>query len=132
MSKKLKVLVIDDDEIHIFIVQKLIEKTKKEVELIAKTNGLAAINYLQQVIAEGTGLPDIVLVDINMPVLDGWEFLIRYQALPINDRPAIYILSSSVHYADVERAALFTEVRGFIYKPISVDYLCELLDEVVS
>ncbi len=130
MDFKINLLVIDDDDINIFIIKKIVEKTGFAVNMVAKTNGQLAIEYLQEIAQNPEILPHLILVDINMPVLNGWEFIETYEKLHINRAIDMYMLSSSVYENDIEKAKTYQAVKGFISKPLSIDRLVELFKEV--
>lgn len=127
---KINLLVIDDDDINIFIIKKIIEKTGYNVDMVSKSNGRLAIDYLADIAQNEELFPQLILIDINMPILNGWEFLEAYQKLSINKRVDMYMLSSSVYENDIERSRTFTAIKGFISKPLSIDKLSELLKSV--
>lgn len=127
MTSKIKLLVIDDDDINIFIIKKIVEKTGYNVEMVSKTNGQLAIDYLNTSISANGTLPHLILIDINMPVLNGWEFLEAYDRLNITQKVDMYMLSSSVYENDIEKAKTYKTVKGFISKPLSIERLTELL-----
>jgi len=130
-NSKINMLVIDDDDINIFIIKKVIEKTGYEVDMISKSNGQLAIDYLSNIINNAEIFPHIILVDINMPILNGWEFLEAYEKLNIQERKVyLYMLSSSVYEYDIEKAKSFKSVNGFISKPLTIERLKELLQLV--
>nr|WP_084406904.1 response regulator [Pedobacter panaciterrae] len=127
-NSRINMLVIDDDDINIFIIKKVIEKTGYEVDMISKSNGQLAVDYLTSITNNVEIFPHIILVDINMPVLNGWEFLEAYEKLNILQRKVdLYMLSSSVYEYDIEKAKSFKSVNGFISKPLTIDRLKELL-----
>jgi len=125
MDNKINLLVIDDDDINIFIIKKIVEKTGYNVNMVSKANGLLAIEYLKETLG-GALFPQLVLIDINMPVLNGWEFLDAYEELHVTQRVDMYMLSSSVYENDIEKAKTFAKVKGFISKPLSIERLIEL------
>jgi len=127
-NSKINMLVIDDDDINIFIIKKVIEKTGYEVDMISKSNGQLAVDYLSNIAHNVEIFPHIILVDINMPVLNGWEFLEAYEKLDIlKSNVHLYMLSSSVYEYDIEKAKTFKSVNGFISKPLTIERLKELL-----
>lgn len=126
-SPKIKLLVIDDDDINIFIISKIVEKTGYDVEICAKHNGQLAIDYIKELVANNQPLPHLVLIDINMPILNGWEFIEAFEALDLALTNDMYMLSSSVYENDIEKAKSYKSVKGFISKPLSIDRLKELL-----
>lgn len=129
-SSKINLLVIDDDDINIFIISKIVEKTGYDVEICAKHNGQLAIDYIKELISENNPLPQLVLIDINMPILNGWEFIEAYEALNLAVDNDMYMLSSSVYENDIEKAKSYKSVKGFISKPLSIDRLKELLEAI--
>ncbi|RZK49643.1 MAG: response regulator [Pedobacter sp.] len=127
-EKKLQLLVIDDDDINIFIIRKIVEKTGVPIEMVSRNNGQQAIDYLKDAIASQLDLPQLVLIDINMPVMNGWEFIEAYQDLNIEQPVNMYILSSSVYENDIEKTKTYPLVKGFISKPLSMERLNELIN----
>ena len=128
MNAKINLLVIDDDDINIFIIKKIVEKTGYEAKMVAKTNGQLAIDYLKELIETQQVFPDLILIDINMPVLNGWEFLEAYDKLGLEKEVDMYMLSSSVYENDIEKAKTYKTVKGFISKPLSIERLIELFE----
>lgn len=124
-NQKINLLVIDDDDINIFIIKKIVEKTGYNVDMVAKGNGQLAVDYLQSTLNQ-PNFPELILIDINMPILNGWEFLEAYDELDISSRVDLYMLSSSVYENDIEKAKTYSKVRGFISKPLSMERLIEL------
>ncbi len=130
MDFKINLLVIDDDDINIFIIKKIVEKTGFSVNMVAKTNGQLAIDYITEIAEDAEQFPHLMLVDINMPVLNGWEFIEAYEKLNIRKAVDMYMLSSSVYENDIEKAKTYKVVKGFISKPLSIDRLIELFRAV--
>ena len=118
------VFVVDDDKIHHFIIKKLLESNNINIEPVFFENGLDAINDLKGKINNGGILPDLILLDINMPVLDGWQFLEEFMDLKIKPTQdiLIHIISSSDNRIDIEKAASFKELIGnYFVKPMTSD-----------
>lgn len=129
-SSQINLLVIDDDDINIFIISKIVEKTGYNVQICAKHNGQLAIDYIKELLAANQPLPHLVLIDINMPILNGWEFIEAFEALDLKVDNDMYLLSSSVYENDIEKAKSYKSVKGFISKPLSIDRLKELLEAI--
>jgi len=127
LDHKLNLLVIDDDDINIFIIKKIVEKTGFDIDMVARNNGQQAIDYINETIAQNNPLPQLVLIDINMPVMNGWEFIEAYEMLNIEQKVDMYILSSSVYENDIEKTKSYKAVKGFISKPLSMERLTELV-----
>lgn len=127
LDNKINLLVIDDDDINIFIIRKIVEKTGFDIDMVARGNGQQAIEYLQQLLTQELPLPHLILIDINMPIMNGWEFIEAYQELGIKQDVDLYILSSSVYENDIEKTKSYASVKGFISKPLSMQRLSELI-----
>lgn len=130
MDFKINLLVIDDDDINIFIIKKIVEKTGFSVNMVAKTNGQLAIDYLQEIGESSDQFPHLILIDINMPVLNGWEFIEAYEIMNLTRSVNLYMLSSSVYENDIEKAKTYKVVQGFISKPLSIERLVELFNDI--
>ena len=124
---KINLLIIDDDDINIFIIRKIVEKTGFKVSMASKSNGQLAADYLAEIADNDELFPHLVLIDINMPILNGWEFLEAYEQLNIDRKVDMYMLSSSVYENDIEKAKTYKAIKGFISKPLSIERLSELL-----
>ena len=131
MSKSVSILLVDDDEINNFISIKLIKKALDNTEIMACLNGRFAIEELSEIQRKDPSkLPDYILLDINMPIMNGWEFLDEYKRLNIDPqgKSKIYIISSSVFSNDINKARSYPLVKDFVSKPLNVDKIKELFD----
>lgn len=120
-----KVFIIDDDPIHQRIAQIMIEKHNLFDEQKSFTEAALAIEFLKEHAAEPTALPDVILLDLNMPVFDGWDFLENYGPLEqtLAKHIHVYIVTSSVDEKDKAKAKSYSCVKGFISKPLSPDII---------
>ncbi|WP_233268721.1 response regulator [Mucilaginibacter lacusdianchii] len=128
-AKPLSILLVDDDEINNFISVKLIKKAIAHTEINSCLDGSYAINQLLEIQQDNPeNLPDYILLDINMPIMNGWEFLDEYKRLGIDPlgKSKIYIISSSVFSNDINKAKSYTLVKDFVSKPLNVDRIKEL------
>lgn len=130
LGNKINLLVIDDDDINIFIIKKIVEKADLNINMVSKGNGQQAIDYIKDSIANPEQFPNLMLIDINMPIMNGWEFIEAYQMLNIQQSVDMYILSSSVYENDIEKTKSYTSVKGFISKPLSIERLKELVNGI--
>jgi len=129
-SRSVSVLLVDDDEINNFISIKLIKKALLNTEIIACLNGKFAIDTLVDIQKKDPAkLPDYILLDINMPIMNGWEFLDEFKRLNLDPsgKCKIFIISSSVFSNDINKARSYPLVKDFISKPLNVDKIVELL-----
>lgn len=130
--KKINLLIIDDDELNLFIISRTIEKTGYEVELVSKNDGQEALEFLVELMDNDKPLPDLIFVDIHMPVMNGWEFLEHYGHINRKNNIPVYMLSSSVYDMDRARAKTFDTLKDFISKPIYVAQLAKIFENVLS
>ena len=129
MKQIKKITLIDDDDIFVFLTKKTIELTKL-VELIQVfENGLDALNFLKENKYNIDSLPEIILLDLSMPIMNGWQFLDEYIKLNpyIGKKITIYICSSSISHDDITRAKAINAVSDYIIKPINKGKLIELI-----
>ena len=120
-----KVFIIDDDSIHQRIAQIMIEKHRLFDEYKSYTEAEQALNFLRANQNDPAALPDVILLDLNMPVVDGWDFLEEFQtfAHDLLKQIRIFIVTSSVDEKDKLRAQEYATVKGFISKPLSPDII---------
>ena len=126
MAKFKNVLLIDDDPLTILICEKMMAITGFCDNVNATMNGTLGLNYLREKVdSDHENIPQIILLDLNMPPLNGWEFLDQFaQIAPsIETAPPIYILSSTVDPEDLKRAMSYASVKGFISKPLTKEQL---------
>ena len=127
------ICIVDDDEIYTFLLKKTLKKMDICNDISIYINGHEAIDSIKQLIESKKTLPDIILLDINMPLLDGWEFLVEYLKIKdkINKQIDIYIASSSISTGDINKAKEHNEVVDFIIKPINVDTLLKISNRLL-
>lgn len=120
-----KVFIIDDDPIHQRIAQIMIAKHKLFDEFVSYTEAGEALEVLESNINVTDSLPDVILLDLNMPVIDGWGFLERFDKIKTSlaKEIKIFIVSSSVDEKDISRSQSYSSVKGFISKPLTPDII---------
>lgn len=132
MKEVNKLYLIDDDEIFQFITKKVIEHTNLVQKIEVFNNGQETIDYIKSYQQNPEKLPDVILLDLTMPILDGWGFLEEYHKLNIqtNKQIHIYIVTSSIDPADYEKANSVSEVTDFVIKPVTKDKFQELIENL--
>ena len=132
MNKIAIACVVDDDEIYTFTVKRIIERSAIAEKTIFFHNGKAALDFLVENINQNNALPDLILLDLNMPVLDGWQFLDEFNLLlpKLEKKITIFIVSSSIDEADYSKAREIEAVTDFVVKPLTVEHLHNILEQV--
>lgn len=112
-------IIIDDNKVDCFIAEKIIENSGKGENCIVFYQANEALEYIRMYHA---ALSVIIFVDIQMPMMNGFEFVWNFERLPIPNQHLfhIYALSSSINEADIERIQMFRSVKGFLNKPLTV------------
>lgn len=123
----MKICVIDDDPIYIFTIGHLLKHISFEGEIEVYKDGKEAFEGLKESQMRGDRQPELILLDLNMPVWDGWDFLREYEKLQGAADAAVYIASSSDHPDDVSRAEQHSLVKGVLLKPLTADILKDLI-----
>jgi CheY-like chemotaxis protein len=123
MDNSSRILLIDDDPLCHLIAGRMI-KEFSSFEVEAFTNAQEALEQLKtRGINEHNKLPDYILLDIDMPRMNGWQFLEEFQKLSehVIQRCSVIILSSSNHYQDIEKSKRYPAVKNFFSKPLTAD-----------
>ena len=110
-----RIILIDDEPIVTMLNSRMIEKVNKNIERLSFNNPREALKYLE------TNKADLILLDINMPEMNAWEFLNHMQNLLLNH--TVIIVSSSINPQDRVKASTYKNVKGFLNKPLMVDDL---------
>lgn len=123
-----KLLLIDDDEIAAFLMGKLVNKNHLVNKFVVKENGKEGLDYLRALEAQDE-FPQVIFVDLDMPVLNGYEFLDAYQQefWPKHSDTQVVMLTSSRRKLDWDNAMKYECLVDFIFKPATTQYLEQLM-----
>lgn len=126
------VYLIDDDDIYHSITAMLLSRISRRVDFRGFSQGRAAMDELERYKSDPNNLPDLILLDINMPIMNGWEFLSEFSHVynSLSKKPKISMMSSSSLEEDVNRALNDKNVNEFVTKPITIEKLEVLTAEL--
>ncbi len=129
LTGKPVIAVIDDDSVYQFTASRTLKATHLPHQILQFNNGQEALAFLRNGVEGGQRLPDIIFLDINMPITDGWGFLEEFHELKarLHKDIKIYMVSSSIDPRDQNRARSIPEVTDYMEKPISMSKFSEVL-----
>lgn len=129
-STQQTICLIDDDRIYQFTAKRIIELVSPSQKVLIFSNGKEAIDFFNQRKFNAEQLPDVIFLDINMPIMNGWEFLEAYSNVrtEVSKTITIYMVSSSVDEKDKLRSKGFIDVKDFIVKPLNLTEMRKILD----
>ena len=122
------VMLVDDNDTDNFISRRIIEITKFSENVIVKNSGKDALDYLEENREMPDAIPDIIFLDINMPIVDGFVFLYEYEKFSnsVKDKCRVIILSSSDNKRDIDKIINNDFVIKFVTKPLTEKTLEEI------
>ena len=124
---KKNIFIIDDDPISIIILKKNLELIAISQEIVTFSNGKDALNHLEKEYLKKEQY--VIFLDINMPEMNGWEFLNKVEHLITSQNTSIYLLTSSINKADMEKAKQFLLIEKYLSKPICKEVLIEIKEK---
>lgn len=130
MPSSLLIALVDDDRVYQFTTERMLMRIGGDVRFKWFKDGEEALGYLESHAAEPDVLPDMLILDINMPFMDGWQFLDAFHTKKssLSKKIDIYMISSSADERDQNRAKSYGDVTDYLEKPITTDLLKSLLD----
>jgi CheY-like chemotaxis protein len=123
------ILLVDDNPDDNFYHERVIKKNDAAVTVVAKQTGMDALEYLKSKKADSNIHPDLILLDINMPGMNGWEFLEEYNKLEkqFQSHAIVVMLTTSGNPDDKMKAKLFSSVSDFKTKPLTKEMLEDII-----
>lgn len=119
-------MLIEDDQITNFINQRLIKKLIFSSQVYSALNGHEGLEYIKECLIKNEEIPDLIFLDINMPVMDGFEFLEEFQKFNLSKKSIIIMLTTSSHIKDMDK--LFHSVNSdIIAKPLTEEKLIRII-----
>lgn len=128
MPKHTNILLVDDNEINNLLHERLIEMSEFGSPVVVVQSAQEALDHLNSVVNDAAQIPEIIFLDIRMPVMDGFGFLDEFQKLPesITGKSKVILLSSTLDPEDNARAKNYPHVIKMLLKPLTVDQLNSL------
>lgn len=121
MEKKFNFLLIDDDDIFNYLSKRILLKSNAANSIIDFTNAKSALDFIRSTDSE----IDIILLDINMPIMSGFDFLDSFIQLA-NKQISVYMLTSSIDDADMIKSLKYQCVKGYFSKPLTIDTIAQI------
>ncbi|MFV9551951.1 response regulator [Algibacter sp. PT7-4] len=121
--------IIDDDPIFVFGLKRMMKLANFCESFMIFKNGEEAINKLTPILNSGEDIPNVILLDLNMPIMDGWQFLDEFIKIESHRLITIYIVTSSIDPQDKNRVKKYESVSNFIVKPITIDLLKNISEQ---
>lgn len=130
-GKTFTVALVDDDTIFQFITGKIVKSIPEVDKILQFVNGQEFFDFVVKNYDNPDALPDLVFLDIQMPFMDGWQFMNEYTGLKLKfaKKIRINILSSSISLFDKEKANSYNEILNYLVKPISKDEFMKIVKE---
>jgi CheY-like chemotaxis protein len=124
-------LLIDDDEVITMIHPAIIRRVDKDCHIDISKHSYEALEFLNKQFAEGNNPPDFIFLDINMPMMSGFQFLDKLsdQLIDFLKNSQVIMLSSSIDPRDIEKAKQYQIVKDFISKPLSIEYISSIINK---
>jgi CheY-like chemotaxis protein len=122
---KKHILLIDDNHIDNYVTNYIISRSQMAEKITIKNSAIAALEYIRAIEKEGEEFPELIFLDIKMPMMDGFEFLDELIKFPkvINNQCSVVMLTSSGDQNDIGRALEYGVVKKFLTKPLKKEML---------
>lgn len=115
--------LVDDDSTYTYSAKKILKDSSVFKNYITFSSASDALDHFKNVADDASQIPDVLFLDINMPVMDGWDFLEEFTKLKpsLKKNVTIYMVSTSIDPTDIERAKTLSDVAQYIVKPINIE-----------
>ncbi|HEY1044792.1 MAG TPA: response regulator [Bacteroidia bacterium] len=132
MKKLDLVYIIDDDEVIMYLTGRLISNAEFSERVETFLNASEALTKLKDGLENGGELPDAILFDLNMPEIDGWQFIETFQKMPGAKKIPCFVFTTSIDPSDKNKSLKYKIIKDFITKPLThqkLDKILRLVDK---
>lgn len=130
MTNPIKAFVVDDDDIYQYLAKKELEKVDAQILVHGYSDGRKALDEIEANQSNTDQLPDVIFLDLNMPILNGWSFVESLQNLNIEKRILIYVISSSFDRRDIEKSREYPMIKDYLVKPFKRTQIEQIISEL--
>lgn len=128
----LSIMIVDNDQVNSFVLKNIITRNYSEADIGLYPDGADAFEHLQELDSIGEPFPDVILLDIYMPIMNGFDFLDKYVVDYSHKGSNIFVMSNSLSKEDQQRANEYSVVRGFITKPLIYNNIQFIIETYVE
>lgn len=125
-------MIIDNDQVNSFVLKNIITRNYSEADISLLPDGADALRQLEEMDQIGEDFPDVILLDIYMPIMNGFEFLEQYSEKFQHKPSSVFAMSNSLSKEDQTRANEFSVVKGFITKPLIYNNIQFIIETYVE
>jgi CheY-like chemotaxis protein len=126
VPKHNNVLLVDDNEVNNMLHSRLLEISEFGKDVVVMSSAPEALDYLKSIENDDSKIPEVIFLDIRMPIMDGFGFLDEFEKMPIKDKSKVILLSSTLDPEDSQKATQYPSVVKMLLKPLTMDQLASL------
>lgn len=132
MNKVKEICFIEDDRVQIFLLTKYVEKLKTGYQVSSFANGKLAFDAMEERAKESKPFPDVIFLDINMPVWSGWDFYKAFSKLKGSEKVVVLVLTSSLNDDDYQMAVSYGLTDNYLIKPLGFEKFEKLISKLTE
>ncbi|WP_417589290.1 response regulator [Owenweeksia hongkongensis] len=128
----LSIMIVDNDQVNSFVLKNIITRNYGDADISMFPDGSDAIEHLAKLVEMKEDFPDVILLDIYMPIMNGFEFLERYTKVYSHKPTNVFAMSNSLSKEDQQQANEYSVVKGFITKPLIYNNIQFIIETYVE
>lgn len=132
MNKVKEICFIEDDRVQIFLLTKYVEKLKTGYQVSSFANGKLAFDAMEERAKESKPFPDVIFLDINMPVWSGWDFYKAFSKLKGSEKVVVLVLTSSLNDDDYQMAVSYGLTDNYLIEPLGFEKFEKLISKLTE